>query len=261
MTTEDCIIDLFCRIDDSMKDVPKHPQARLHPGELVTVGVLFAMKGVGERAFYRWLKRDYLHLFPHLPDRTRLFRLLATHRSWTDRFLAEPTILGVADTFGIELIHPRREGRSERQIGRKGLSNLRWIVGAKLAFVLNQHGLAVAWDCASAGVSDQSFQPLIRQFEGAMIVLTDMGFHAKEGDPSNMKPCRKGEWNDRMRVETVLSMLTVVCHFKKVTHRVWRYLQARLAFTLAAFNLFVQWHGLDPNEQGFIPLSIAEFAL
>ena len=39
-----------------------------------------------------------------------------------------------------------------------------------------------------------------------------------------------------MLVETVLSMLTLVCHFKQVMHRVWTYFQARLAFTMAAFN-------------------------
>ena len=41
-------------------------------------------------------------------------------------------MLGVIDTYGIELIHPMREGRSPQQIGRKGLSNHRWIVGGKL---------------------------------------------------------------------------------------------------------------------------------
>jgi hypothetical protein len=56
-------------------------------------------------------------------------------------------------------------------------------------------------------------------------------------------------------------MLTLVCHFKKVMHRVWEYFQARLAFTMAAFNVLVQWHGLYPNAPGFVPLSIAEFSL
>ena len=64
-----------------------------------------------------------------------------------------------------------------------------------------------------------------------------------------------------MLVETVLSMLTLVCHFKKVMHRVWAYFQARPAFTMAAFNVLVQWHGLRPNASGFVPLSIAEFSL
>jgi hypothetical protein len=62
-------------------------------------------------------------------------------------------------------------------------------------------------------------------------------------------------------VETVLSMLTVVCHFKKVMHRVWAYFHARLAFTRAVFNVLVQWHIFQPNASGFVLLSIAEFSL
>ena len=72
MTTEDMIIDLFCRIDDQMKNVPNHRQAALLPSELVTIGMLYAIKGVGQRAFYRWLSRDYGDWFPDLPERTRL---------------------------------------------------------------------------------------------------------------------------------------------------------------------------------------------
>ncbi len=112
MTTEDFIIELFCRIDDAMSDQPKHPQAKLYPSEIVTLGILFALKGVGNRQFYRWLVRDYLPLFPNLPERTRLFRLFVAHQIWTNVFLVKPGILSVIDSYGIELIHPIREGRS-----------------------------------------------------------------------------------------------------------------------------------------------------
>ena len=78
-------------------------------------------------------------MFPRLPERTRLFRLFTTHQDWTRAFLGAPTVLGVIDTYGIELIHPRREGRSAQQIGRKGLSNHRWIVGGNLCLLLNQY--------------------------------------------------------------------------------------------------------------------------
>ena len=91
--------------------------------------------------------------------------------------------------------------------------------------------------------------------------ITDTAFHAAEGDPANLKLCQRGEWEDRMLVETVLSMLTVVCHLKKVMHRGWAYFHARLAFTMALFNVLVQWHGLRPSLSGFVPLSIAEFSL
>ena len=85
---------------------------------------------------------------------------------------------------------------------------------------------------------------LWRQCEAQKMVLSDTAFHAVEGDPTNLKPCPRGEWGDRMLVETVLSMLTLVCHLTKVMHCVWAYFQARLAFTMAAFNVLVQWHGL-----------------
>jgi len=260
-TTIEFITALFSEVDEQLGAIPKHPAAHLWPSEVVTLGLLHALKGVGNRPFYRWLTRDYRALFPHLPERTRLFRLFKTHHDWTKVFLAAPTVLGVIDTYGIELIHPIREGRSPQQIGRKGLSNHRWIVGGKLCLLLNQWGLIVGWACATANVADNTFQWLIQHVDGRMIVLSDTGFHAAEGDPANLKLCPRGEWEDRMLVETVLSMLTLVCHLKKVMHRGWAYFQARLAFTMAAFNVLVQWHGLRPTASGFVPLSIAGFSL
>ena len=94
--------------------------------------------------------------------------------------------------------------------GRKGLSNHRWIVGGKLCLLLNQYGLVVGWDCAAANVADNAFQWLIRQVDGRMIVLSDTAFHAAESDPTNLKLCQRGAWEDRLLVETVLSMLTLV---------------------------------------------------
>ena len=260
-TTIDFITALFSEVDEQMGAIPNHPEAHLWPSEVVTLGLLHALKGVGNRALYRWLTRDYRALFPQLPERTRLFRLFRTHQDWTQVFLAAPTVLGVIDTYGIERIHPMREGRSPQQIGRTGLANHRWIVGGKLCLLLNQWGLVVGWACATANVADNTFQWLIRQVEDQMIVLSDMAFHAAEGDPANLKLCPRGEWEDRMLVETVLAMLTLVCHVKKVMHRGWAYFQARLAFTMAAFNMLVQWHGFQPHASGFVPLSMAEFSL
>jgi NAD(P)H-binding len=79
--------------------------------------------------------------------------------------------------------------------------------------------------------------------------------------PLKRDPTLRGEWEDRILVETVLSMLTLVCHCKKVMHRVWEYCHARLACTMAAFHLLVQWHSFQPTASGFVPLSMAEFRL
>jgi hypothetical protein len=261
MMTVECITALFYEVDEQLRAIPTHPEAHLWPSEVVTLGLLHALKGVGNRPFYRWLTRDSRPLFPRLPERTRLFRLLKTHQDWTRAFLAAPPVLGVIDTYGIERIPPMREGRSPQQIGRKGLSNQRWIVGGKLGLLLNQWGLIVGWACDTAHVADNTLQWLSRQCQEQMLVLSATGFHAAEGDPANLTLCQRGEWEDRMLVETLLSMLTLVCHLKKVMHRGWAYFQARLAFTMAAFNVLVQWHGFQPSASGFVPLSIAEFSL
>ena len=111
---------------------------------MVTLGVLYALKGGGKRAFYRWLVRDWQALFPRLVSRSRLFRLFTTHADWTDRFRAEPTTLGGVDSYGIELIHPVRQGRARHPLGKKGRSNHRWIVGGKLCMIVNLNARLVS---------------------------------------------------------------------------------------------------------------------
>lgn len=86
----------------------------------MTVGILFAFKGRGFRAFYRWLKRDYAALFAGLPERTRLQRLLEVHQDWCELLLAKPSFFTVIDSYPIELLFPTRQGRSEQQVGKKG---------------------------------------------------------------------------------------------------------------------------------------------
>jgi hypothetical protein len=110
-----------------------------------------------------------------------------------------------------------REGRSPQQLGRTGTSNQRWMRGVKLAYVVNQHGRVVAWDCAPAKVYDAVFHPLIGDLQDDMVVFTDMGVHAQAGDPPHMQPCARHTWKMRMVVETVLAMLPRVCQLKKIT--------------------------------------------
>lgn len=261
MSTDEFIIALFIRVDTVLRDVPKRSDAQLHPSEIATLALLFALKGVGPRAFDRWLRNNYRAWFPHLPERTRLFRLFAAHADWAEAFLADSTCFGVIDSYGIELRHPRRENAADRQIGAKGYSNHRWIVGAKLTYMVNQYGLVVAWDYAAANVHDTAFQSLIAEFQDEMIVLGDTGFHAAAGDPPNLLVCQRGTRNVRMVIETVLSMLTTVCRLKKLSHRTWPALAARLGYTLALFNILVQWDGFPVDADGNVHLSIAQFSL
>jgi len=119
MTTEEIIIHIFYHVDNAMKEIRKAPCAKLYPSKVVTIGILFALKGGHFRAFYRWLARDYGQLFAGLPDRTALLRQLKGQQEHTDVLLAQPRVLKVADRYPIELIFPIREGRSDQQFGQK----------------------------------------------------------------------------------------------------------------------------------------------
>jgi hypothetical protein len=261
MATLDLIIHLFCLVDDRMQGERKHSQAVLYPSELVTIGILGALKGGHFRAFYRWLKRDYAGLFRGLPDRTRLQRLLKTHQAWFECCMADPTFFTVIDSYPIELIFPIREGRSPQQVGRKGKDKGRWTVGIKFCWLLNNCGQVIAWDWAPLDTPDNYFQPLVARFAGQTITLSDTAFHRKDGDPDNLTLCPKGTWNERMCVETALSMITVICDLKRVHHRLAPSIQARLAAVVAMFNLLLTlFHQLHPDADP-TQMSIAEFSL
>lgn len=132
MTTEDIIIHLFCYVDDQLGVEPRDARATLYPSEIVTIGILFALKGGRFRAFYRWLSRDYSALFAGLPDRTTLIDQLAQFQHLCDRLLGQASVLTVADSYPIELIFPIREGRSKGQLGQKSKDKGRWSIGLKL---------------------------------------------------------------------------------------------------------------------------------
>lgn len=56
-------------------------------------------------------------------------------------------------------------------------------------------------------------------------------------------------------------MLTLVSHFKKVMHRQWAYFKSRLAYTMAMFNVLVQWDGLEIDADGAVHFHLAPFSL
>jgi len=64
MTTEDFIISLFCLVDDRMGKVEKRSDAMLYPSELVTIGLLYALKG----GFFRASVAYRLSRRPDPPD-------------------------------------------------------------------------------------------------------------------------------------------------------------------------------------------------
>ncbi len=113
MTTEDIFINIFYNVDNGLGQIAKEPCGKLYPSGVVTIGILFALKGGYFRAFYRWLKRDFDSLFGGLPDRTNVSRQMREYQGLTDLLMAQPSVLNVVDSYPIELSFPIREKRSK----------------------------------------------------------------------------------------------------------------------------------------------------
>ena len=227
----------------------------------MTIGIQVALKGGHFRAFYRWLSRDYANLFAGLPEPTRLQRELVTHQDRCDRLLAAPSFFTMFESYPIELLFPIRQGRSPQQVGKQGKKKARWSVGIKLCWLLNDSSQVVARDWAMMNVHGQHFHPVFEQVNGQSIVLADYGFRSVRGVPDNCKLCAKGTWNERMCVDTALSMVIVVCDLKHIHHRLQPHIQACLASVEAMFHVFLTpFHHLHPDADPF-QMSIAEFSL
>ena len=63
MNIADLITELFCQIDDVLPDIAHHSQAILSLSELVTIGVLQAIKNVSQRVSR--VKHSCRFLLPH----------------------------------------------------------------------------------------------------------------------------------------------------------------------------------------------------
>jgi hypothetical protein len=99
MTTEDIIIHIFYEVDSSLLRLFKEGHEKLYPSEVITIGILFTLKGGYFRAFYRWLKRDWDSLFGRLLHRTTLQRELRDQHLHPDYLLAQPSVVNVPPSF------------------------------------------------------------------------------------------------------------------------------------------------------------------
>jgi hypothetical protein len=64
-----------------------------------------------------------------------------------------------------------------------------------------------------------------------------------------------------MCVETALSLVTVICDLKRIRHRLAVYIQARLSYVAAMFNVLLDlFQFIHPDADPY-KMSIAEFSL
>jgi hypothetical protein len=252
---EDIILMIYCAISDELgSEDYKHPQAHLYLSEIMLCGILFALKGGSFDRFYTWLKRRKLFI---LPDNTRLNKLLKTHSKRCRKFFAQESFFNVIDSYGIELIKPIREGRSNQSkaLCGKGKSNHRWIVGRKICVLINERMEVVDIMENTANTCDKHFNKMA--MSDSSITLADKGFRDKHGIPENMKICERGKWNERMGIETVFSLWTRVCNLKNMFVRSVKAFKSRITYLAAFHNIALKLN----KSLGVNNLSLAHFAL
>ncbi len=252
MPTDEILIRLFLIVDEKVKQGKPRKDAYLYPSEIVTIGLLYSLKGGHFRSFHRWLTANYGTWFPRLPERSRLLRLLRDYAELSEIFLADPSFFSVIDSFGIELIHPRREGRSDQQIGKKGISNGRWIVGIKLAWLISHRGEVISWAWDSADAPDNVFVDLAFPYKDKSIALADHGFRVRQAPPSNIKICKRGSWNERYTIGTNFAWSTNRFSSKKLYHRKQDHLWAHLSYMAALVNCLLQINDYKRSLLSFV---------
>ncbi len=204
------------------------------------------------------LKRNILNL----PERSRLCRLLIKYHKLCNQFLATETFFNVLDSFGVEIIHPVREGRSNQSqvVSKKGKSNKRWIIGRKINVAINGELEIIDYQDATANVCDNTFDTYYAEKTTA-IYLTDNGYRKQEkngGTPDNFKICKKGIWNDeRMWIERLFSLWVRVCNMKHFFHRSIRGFQAKVSYLVALTNITFRLN----ESLGFNKCSLVQWAL
>jgi hypothetical protein len=94
-----------------------------------------------------------------------------------------------------------------------------------------------------------------------MLILSNTTFYTTKGNPTNLQLCPRGEWQDCILVETVLSRLMVAIYCKLVQHRVCCISTHALHSLWQHFICVCYGMAYRVDVYGFVPPSIVNSSL
>ena len=106
----------------------------------------------------------------------------------------------------------------------------------KVVAVVSPGGDILEWNLDTSNIHDTHFAWIVEDFN--VKVLSDTGFHSKNGDPENLKICKRGEQNERMVVESVFSLLKRLLGLNQIQAK------TRAGFELAVSSIFALFNFL-----------------
>ncbi len=275
---EDLFLLVFCHIDDLyqalvpdvVKQRSQHERIELADSEVITLSIMQeALSMDSEDSFFRFMRKNYLYLFPSLVSRDRYNRrrrdltevvlLLFRHVAAFFRARAQHLIVDSAPVETASFVRSQSARRSMPEAAYGFMpSKKRHFFGFRLHGLVSDEGAVVDFVLSPADVDERTVACELLRPYGGHYILGDNGY---SGDPMKIAAARAGyrlwisprpsqpptsqqeaRWRRWLRskrdlVETVFSMLSD--QFKLETTRalsLWG-LKARLASKLLAFNL------------------------
>jgi len=180
MISDDKIIEIFCKIDDFMKEYDeildkyglegskskktRKRKSKISDSEVMTILILFHLKS------YRNLKHFYLHhickyrrdLFPEVVSYNRFVELQRKVIQPLAVFmklycLGDCTGISFIDSTVLKVCHYKRERQHKvfKGIAKKGAGTMGWFYGFKLHFVCNDKGEIVEFLLTPGNVDDR----------------------------------------------------------------------------------------------------------
>jgi len=191
MNDTDMITLIYATIDDIVKSIdldPKPgPKGKLSESEILTLMVIFPLLKpfCKLNRFYHWINWNFKHLFPNMPDYTRILRLFENNKelliyvmtklSDTNSFglIVDGTPVGVMEAIRGKFAKAFRDARKV-----KCASKNEWHYGFLLVLIIDQQGSITT---ASLDVKAE-----VKQLENILEdlkdrwVLADLGYRGKD---------------------------------------------------------------------------------
>lgn len=276
---EDMFLLLYCLLDDlyeahvpsAVRQRSQHERIQFSDSEVLTLSLMQeALSNDSERSFHRFIRKNYLHLFPQLVTRDRyhrrrkaLWAVQARLLSVLSRRLAKEVRWLVVDSAPIETVKFARSQSGRRSIPEAEYGYIpaenRIFFGLRLHLVISDQGAVVGFGLTPANGSERAVAEGLLGEHGGQQVLADNGYrgarfrddlYEQSGhqiwasprpsqQPASREEAKARRWLRAKRdlIETVIGMLAD--QFKLETtraHSLWG-VMARLGAKLLAFNL------------------------
>ena len=283
LTLQDLLSVGFVVIDDLYErhfpDAVNHrpgPNSKMSDSEVITIAWVGEMVGIdSERAWYNFVKKEFRHLFPHLPDRTRFNRrrryLWAVSDKLRQAINDELPLsdIFIVDSLPVPLCDFKRAHSSTSPLKCEDASGtqatyghcetkaLGKFFGFRVHLIINCQGVPIDFSVANANIDEREVLWTMCETGNYSLIIGDKGYVSnslsemlleldgirllaikRENQKSQYTPqLRRNLSQIRGRIETTISQLNDQFHLCRIRARRHWGMLTRIINKLAGFSL------------------------